>query len=121
MQDLLELSQSNPIAERLAELHETAQPVLEELARDLGYERAFAALVDADAGTIEGTVGIDPPDALLAARAAAPDEPGPIVQSLRIGRPLRVDDALRDPRIADSLRSAYAQAGLIAFAAVPLP
>src|SRR5579859_1750214 len=37
------------------------------------------------------------------------------------GRPLRVDDAMRDPRVPEAARPHYAGYGLIAFAAVPLP
>lgn len=121
MRDLLEIYQNSETASRIAELHDLLQPTLAELAQALGYERAFVAVIDEQSGHVLGTVGVNPPEGLLETVSVEAEEPGPIVQSLRVGRPLRVDDALRDTRVSEVVRHYYAMHDLIAFAAVPLP
>ena len=121
MRHLLELYERNGMVRRLAELHDIAQPTLRELAQTLGYEMAFVALIDAESGAIRGAVGINPPEDPLETLPASSKVPGPLVQALRLGRPLRVDDALRDPRVPEHERGYFAGVGMIAFAAVPLP
>ena len=120
MRDLLELYQNSETIYRVAELQEWVQPTLEELARTLGYERAFLALVDAQLGVLQGTAGFNPPEDLLGGVHLSGEEEGPILESLRAGRPVRVDDALRDGHIPEGERAAYARAGMVAFAAIPL-
>ena len=120
MRDLLELYQNSETIHRLAELHQQVQPTLEELARTLGYQRAFVALVDPDLGAVQGTAGVNPPEDLLQLVSLAGGGEGPILESLRLGRPVRVDDALRDARIPESERAYYARFGMLAFAAIPL-
>lgn len=117
--DLFDIYRSTGTAARLAELHELVQPTLEMLAGALGYDRAFVCLIDG--GSISGMVGVNPPDGLLETSAFDLPEQGPIVEALHGGRPLHVDDALRDPRVPEAARPHYAGYGLIAFAAVPLP
>jgi len=119
--DLFDIYRSSGTAARLAELHELVQPTLELLARALGYERAFVCLVDVEAGSVSGMVGVNPPDGLLETDAFDLPEHTLFVEALRGGRPLRVDDAMRDPRVPEAARPHYAGYGLIAFAAVPLP
>jgi signal transduction histidine kinase len=121
MRDLLEVYQSAPIGTRMAELHELAQPTLDELASVLGYERAFVVVLDEDRGTLEDAVGVNVPDEIREKiRLRLDEEPGPLVQAFQSGKPLHVDDALRDPRIPEGRRPYYADAGLHAFAAIPL-
>ena len=121
MRDLLDLFQQTEGEARLAELHELAQPILRELADTLGYQRAFVALVDPERRCLQGAVGINVPDELVEALRARVDEPGPLVQAFLLGKPTRVDDALRDPRVPESLRPYYSALGMQAFAAIPLP
>ncbi|HZR98073.1 MAG TPA: ATP-binding protein [Chloroflexota bacterium] len=121
MRDLLEVYESATLASRMAELHELVQPTLEELASTLDYRRAFVVLLDEQRGTLEEAVGVNVPDEILAKiRARLEEAPGPLVQAFQSGKPLHVDDALRDPRIPEGRRSYYADAGLLAFAAIPL-
>src|SRR5438105_15342528 len=119
MRDLLDIYQNTETVARLAELDELVQPTLVEMAGTLGYDCAFIALVDEHAGRMQGAVGINPPDLYLDMAVSDGSEPGPIVQSLRTGRPVRVDDALRDARVSEGVRPFHAASGLIAFAAVP--
>jgi PAS domain S-box-containing protein len=121
MQDLLELYETRENAARLTELHELVAPVLEDLQQKLGYERAMVLLVDQDERTIQGAVGINVPDDLLGMLRLNDEEtPGPILEALSTGRPIRVDDALRDGRIVESNRAYYAMTGMLSFAAIPL-
>jgi signal transduction histidine kinase len=121
MRDLLELYESATTATRMAELHDLVQPTLDELAAALDYQRAFIVVLDEERGTLEAAVGVNVPDELLEKIRARSDEaPGPLVQAFHTGKPLHVDDALRDPRIPEARRPYYADAGLLAFAAIPL-
>jgi signal transduction histidine kinase len=121
MRDLLEVYASAPVATRMAELHELVQPTLEELATVLDYQCAFIVVLDEERGTLEEAVGVNVPDEILEKiRARLDEEPGPLVLAFQTGKPLHVDDALRDPRIPEGRRPYYADAGLHAFAAIPL-
>jgi signal transduction histidine kinase len=120
VQDLLELYQNSETIQRLSELHDLLQPALEELATALGFERAFVVLVDVAAGVVQGTMGVNPPGDLFGHAAYALDEQGPLLKCLAQGRPVRVDDALRDPSMHEQGRSFYASFGIISFAAIPL-
>jgi PAS domain-containing protein len=121
MRDLIELYRSGEETRRLADLYELVQPTVEEIAWTLGYERAFVALADSEHSLILGGVGVNVPETLLARLGSiSPELPGPFLDALHASRPLRVDDALRDPRIPESARSYYADQGLISFAVIPL-
>jgi signal transduction histidine kinase len=121
MTNLLDLYQDSDTVRRLAELHELVQPTLEELTQSLGYERAFFILMDQDTAAIRGGVGVNLPDAWLEMMQHQQDEhTGPLAHAFRSGRPVRVDDAVRDPRVPESKRALYSTVGLLAFAAVPL-
>ena len=56
MHYLLELYETRATAGRLIELHELVMPTLENLARTLGCERAFVALLNPEQGVLEGAV-----------------------------------------------------------------
>jgi len=121
MHDLLELYETRESAARLTELHELVVPTLEEMADSLGYARAFVALVDPQQGGVQGAVGVNVPDEFVVAiRRVEDDLPGPLIESFTTGKPIRVDDALRDGRIAEGLRAYYVMFDLISFAAIPL-
>lgn len=121
MNELLNLYQSSETARRLAELHELIEPTLEELTHNLGFERAFFVLVDELDRSIRGAVGVNVPEELIEElRLHSGDSPGLLIQSFLSGRSLRVDDAVRDPRVPDGMRSLYSELGMLSFAVVPL-
>ncbi|MGD9892095.1 MAG: ATP-binding protein [Dehalococcoidia bacterium] len=121
MNDLLNLYQSSETAQRLADLHQWIQPVLEELTQQLGFERAFFVLMDRQTAVIRGAVGINVPESLTTLPELWRDaRGGPLAQSFQTGRPIRVDDAVRDPRVPESMRAIYSTFGLLSFAAIPL-
>jgi PAS domain S-box-containing protein len=121
MRNLLDLYQGGEIRKRLSDVHELVQPVVEEIAGTLGYNRAFVALADGEHGRILGAVGVNVPEALIERLSEVSTEPpGPFLQALYDSRPLRVDDALRDSRIPEFTRAPYAELDLISFAVIPL-
>jgi len=121
MNDLLNPYQSSETNRRLAELQGLVWPTLEELTQTLGYERAFFVLMGPEDGTVRGAVGVNIPEPLLETLQARGDSAsGPLAQAFQSGRPVRVDDAVRDPRVPESMHALYSSFGLLSFAAVPL-
>jgi signal transduction histidine kinase len=120
MRDLLELYQSKELVGRLAALDELVRPALTELTSTLGYERAFVVILDGERGHATGAVGVNVSDEVLDRLTFGIGEGGIIAQSLRAGRPVHVDDALRDPRLTEHERVHLADLGLVSFAVVPL-
>lgn len=121
MQDLTDLYRQSDDESRLAEMHDLVQPTLDELVKTLGYDRAFVALTDADRHTFRGAVGVNVPDGLLDVfQAQVEAQPGPIALAVQLGRPIRVDDVLDDPRVPLDKRGQYFAFGMTSFAVVPL-
>jgi signal transduction histidine kinase len=114
MSELLDLYHTRETSSRQAELHDLVHPTLEELAAGLGFERAFVALVDVERYLVDATAGFDVPEGLLDHLL------GPLMQSLRLGQALQVDDTLRDPRIPSQMREECLALGMLSFTAVPL-
>lgn len=114
MQSVFDLYRRPGTAKGFGELHELLQPVLEELGRALELGQAFVAPVDAERELLEGAIGAFVPDSLL-------DELPPLViPALRQGKPVQIDDALRDSRFSAALREQCLELGLLSFAIIPL-
>ena len=120
VRNLLDVYEARETTGRLAELHDLLVPTLQELSRALEYDRAFVAVMDMQHDGVQGLVGADVPDELVEALCEPGHPPGIMEESLRVGRPVRVDDVLRDSRIPERRREDYADGGLLSFAAVPL-
>lgn len=104
-----------------AELSTALRPALESLMEELACERAFLALMDPAQASLRATLGINIPQELLPELVWKVDAtPGPLLQCLLQGRPVRVDDALHDAGISESLRQRYVSLGMLSFVAVPL-
>ena len=109
---------------RPAPLHdarETLEPLLDELMRSLGFERAAVLLYDDDRAALAGTFGIGVPDAIvreLVIPFALTDDP--IVGVLRAGLTERIRDATTDERISPAIRQTLARAKLGPIVAAPL-
>src|SRR5438552_11929584 len=100
---------------------ETLEPLLDELMRSLGFERAAVLLYDEDHAALAGSFGIGVPDAIvreLAIPLALVDDP--IVAVLRGGLPERIRDATSDERISPEVRNTLAKARLGPIVAAPL-
>ena len=114
MNELLDLYHARENSGRQVELHDLIQPTLEELAAGLGFERAFVALVDVQRKVVDAATGVDVPEEMLDHLLS------PLMQSLRLGQSLRVEDTLRDPRIPTETREACLALGMLSFTALPL-
>src|SRR5438132_1800531 len=100
---------------------ETLEPLLDELMRSLGFERAAVLLYDEDRAALAGSFGIGVPDAIareLVIPLALSDDP--IVAVLRGGLAERIRDATTDERISPAIREILAKAKLGPIVAAPL-
>jgi PAS domain S-box-containing protein len=109
-----------PTAGSLVEaLPDLVAPILEDLSRGLGYRRAVVIIFDDRRERVEAVLGALPVDE-WSEIVSGLDDQGPVREALRTGRPVRVDNVLRDSRVAEPQRAHYADMGLVAYAAIPL-
>src|SRR5437867_3860336 len=104
-----------------SDARETLEPLLDELMRSLGFERAAVLLYDEDRAALAGSFGIGVPDAIareLVIPLALSDDP--IVAVLRGGLAERIRDATTDERISPAIREILAKAKLGPIVAAPL-
>src|SRR5437667_686898 len=104
-----------------SDARETLEPLLDELMRSLGFERAAVLLYDEDRAALAGSFGIGVPDPIareLVIPLALSDVP--VVAVLRGGLPERIRDATTDERISPGIRETLAKAKLGAIVAAPL-
>src|SRR5947208_2466862 len=104
-----------------SDARETLEPLLDELMRSLGFERAAVLLYDEDRAALAGRFGIGVPEPIareLVIPLALADDP--IVAVLRGGLPARIRDATTDERISPAIRNTLAQARLGPIVAAPL-
>src|SRR2546427_5808919 len=120
MADVLDRKQRRP-APPLRDPRETLEPLLDEIMRSLGFERAIVLLSDEARAALAGTFGIGVPDAIARELVIPLASPGdPIVVALRGGLPQRIPDARSDVRITASARETLGRAGLGPIVAAPL-
>ena len=104
------------------EARETLEPMLDDLARGLGYDRAFVLAHDADSGMLNGLFGLNLRDedvrALTVSISRADD---PFVVALRAGAPQLVDDATTDERLDLAERQVLLSMKVTRFVATSLP
>ena len=104
------------------ETRETLEPMLDDLARGLGYDRALVLAHDAESGTLRGTFGLNLRDEevreLIVSLARADD---PFVVALRAGAPQLVDDVTTDERLDVAERQALLAMKVTRFVATALP
>ena len=119
MADVLERARRRSAPAR--DPRETLEPLLDEVMRSLGFERAAVLLYDGDRAALAGGFGIGVPDAIvreLVIPLALTDDP--IVAVLRGGLPEHIRDAINDDRISPAVRNTLAQAKLGPIVAAPL-
>ena len=100
---------------------ETLEPLLDDLMRTLGFERAVVLLYDDESVALTGSFGIGVSDAIareLVIPLALPDDP--IVAALRGGIPQRIRDATSDEHISAPVRATLTKAKLGPIVAAPL-
>jgi len=104
------------------EARETLEPMLDDLARGLGYDRAFVLAHDAESGTLRGLFGLNVRDeevrALIVSVSRTAD---PFVVALRTGAPQLVDDVTTDDRLDLGERQVLLSMKVTRFVATSLP
>ena len=104
------------------EARETLEPMLDDLARGLGYERALVLGHDAEAGTLHGLFGLNVRDedarSLTVSLARSDD---PFVVAMRAGAPQLVDDVTTDERLDLAERQTLLAMKITRFVATSLP
>ncbi|HEY8823370.1 MAG TPA: ATP-binding protein [Candidatus Limnocylindria bacterium] len=100
---------------------EMLEPLLDDLMRTLGFERAAVLLYDEERAALAGSFGIGVPDP-IARELVIPltETDDPIVAALRGGVPQRIPDATSDVRIAAATREILGRAKLGPIVAAPL-
>jgi len=101
---------------------ETLEPMLDELARGLGYDRALVLAYDADSGSLHGLFGLNVRDEharALSVPLSRADHP--LVVALRGGIPQLVDDVSADERLDLAERQALLAMNITRFVATSLP
>jgi signal transduction histidine kinase len=99
---------------------EALEPLLDELMRSLGFERAAVLLYDDDRAALAGSFGIGTPDAIVRELVIPFALDDPIVAVLRGGLAERIRDATTDERISPAIRQTLARAKLGPIVAAPL-
>src|SRR5256712_7807491 len=120
MADVLERLKRRPAAPP-RDPRETLEPLLDEIMRSVGCERAVVLLYGEERAALAGSFGVGVSDAIareLVIPLASPDDP--IVVALRGGLPQRIPDATSDPRITAPARETLGRAGLGPIVAAPL-
>ena len=100
---------------------ETLEPLLDDLLRALGFEKAIVLLYDEERSALVGSFGIGVPDAAVR-QLTLPlaESANPIIAVLRGGVPERIRDVSRDERLSQLLRDALASMGIGPLIAAPL-
>src|SRR5437764_2031507 len=101
---------------------ETLEPMLDDLTRALGYQRAVVLGHDTRGGTLRGLFGLNIADD-LARSLVVPltRSQDPIVTALRTGVPQRVQDVSEDDRLDPAERELLLAMRLRHFVAASLP
>src|SRR5579859_81625 len=106
---------------QLVDPRATLTPMLEGLARALGYRRAVVALYDPARGALRGAVGLNVPDALVESiQIPLGEARSPLVIALREGVPLRVDDTRTQSLLREDVLGLLLEMEISSFAVVPL-
>lgn len=120
MSDLLELIHQ-PADRRATALPGALAPLLDEMARAFGSDRALLALVDADRRILRGSFGINVPTSLAGALEVPLTERGdPLVTALRTGLPQHIVSAAGDGRLAPHTREVLVDLGFEQLVITPI-
>ena len=117
MRDLV----AEPLA-RMADARGTLEPMLDDLVRGLGYDRALVLGHDTESGTLRGLFGVNVRDeqaGSLSVPLSRQDDP--FVVTLRAGVPQLVDDVTVDERLDLAERQALLAMNMTRFVSASLP
>jgi len=118
--DLLELIHQSPDRSATA-VPGALAPLLDEMARAFGSDRALIALVDADRRILRGSFGLNVPASLAGALEVPLSALGdPLVAALRTGLPQHIASAAADTRLAPHTREVLVDLGFEQFVVTPI-
>ena len=99
----------------------TLGPVLEDMARSFGSDRALVALVENEHKVLRGAFGLNLPAQLVHALEVPLTERGdPLVTALRTGLPQHIVSALADRRLGPQTREVLLELGFDQFVVTPI-
>src|SRR5437879_5421177 len=109
-------------AAAVRDARETLEPMLDDLTRALGYQRAVVLSHDVARGTLNGLFGLNVRDDLARSLSISLSRQNdPIVVALRTGAPQRVDDVAVDDRLEPDERDLLITMRVGRFVAASLP
>lgn len=101
---------------------ETLEPMLDDLVRGLGYERALVLSHDPGSATLRGHFGLNVrDDQVRALSVSLSRSEDPLVVALRAGAPQLVDDVTADDRLDLAERTIFLAMNVTRFVAAALP
>ncbi|HEX4744450.1 MAG TPA: ATP-binding protein [Candidatus Limnocylindria bacterium] len=121
MSSLLELLEQSPARRGSAAVPATLVPVLEDMARSFGSDRALVALVEPERRLLRGAFGLNLPATLVQTLEVPLAERGdPLVTALRTGLPQHIVSAAADARIGPHTREILIELGFEQFVVTPI-
>src|SRR5919204_3924296 len=116
MREVMEPQQAAPDA------RETLEPMLDDLARGLGYDRALVLAYELEQQSLRGLFGLNIRDDLVRAMNVSLARPGdPLAAALRLGVPQLVEDVATDARVSDEERHGLLAMNVTRFVAASIP
>jgi signal transduction histidine kinase len=113
---------AEPPKRNVERVRESLEPMLDDLARGLGYDRALVLEHHADSGTLRGIFGLNlRDDQVRALSVSLSRSDDPFVVALRAGAPQLVDDVSADARLDIAERQALLAMNVTRFVATALP
>lgn len=104
-----------------AALRQALLPMLDGLARALGYGRALVAIYDQHQRCLRGSLGVNVSTSLVELLEVSVDAvQHPMVRALLTGQPVRVDDVRQEARLDEHDTALLLELGITAFVAAPL-
>src|SRR5205809_3278357 len=101
---------------------ETLEPMLDDLARGLGYDRALVLAPEADRQSLRGLFGLNIRDEIVRSMSVPlARQNDPLVAALRSGIPQLVADVATDDRLTEDERHALLAMNVLRFVAASIP
>src|SRR5687768_5780703 len=121
MSSLLELLERSPARRGSAEMPAALAPVLEDMARSFGSDRALVALIEGERKVLRGAFGLNlPPSLVHALEVPLADRGDPLVTALRTGLPQHIVSAAADQRLGTHTREILIELGFEQFVVTPI-
>ena len=121
MSGILELIEQSPVRRGSAVVPASLGPVLEDMARSFGSDRALVALVDSERKLLRGAFGLNLPASLVQTLEVPLAERGdPLITALRTGLPQHIVSAAADQRLGAQTGDVLIELGFEQFVVTPI-